>query len=449
MTRRHGYGLFAAMITLVVAVSAAVHVGATLDDGTPRQAKSVSRARGGSGNAVAPASAGAWVGAWSASPVSGERGTEEQGLAGRSVRNVVHTAAGGTSARVTLSNLYGTRPLTIAHASIAVAAAENSADADPGTMRRLTFGGSPSVTIAAGNQIISDAVRVVVPRDSDVLVTTYSAIPSGPVTYHPRARQISYAAQGDRTEDPYATAYTERIEAWRYVTAVDVFSDQANGTVVVLGDSLTAGSTSSVGTNSRWPDVLADRLHAAAESGADVPHYSVVNQGIGGNRVLQPGGLGTPSPNASALTRFGRDALDRTNVKAVVIDLGVNDILRSRDPKNLRAASIVGGLRELVADAHRRGLRVVGATLMPFGGFHGYSATTEALRQSVNAAIRAGRVYDAYADFDEALRDPHDRRRFRADYDSGDHLHPSDKGYARMAAVFDLEDLKGAAPAQL
>ncbi|GAA3877625.1 SGNH/GDSL hydrolase family protein [Streptomyces lacrimifluminis] len=448
MTRRHGYGLLAAMVTLVVAMSAAIYVGATLDDGS-RHTRAVGQARGDSGNDIAPASTGAWVGTWSASPVEGEPGTEVQGLAGRSLRNVVHTAAGGTSARVTLSNLYGKQPLTIAHASIAVAATENSAAADARTMRRLTFGGSPSVTIAPGRQIVSDAVRVAVPRDSDVLVTTYSAVPSGPVTYHPRARQISYAALGDRTEDPHATAYTEQTEAWRYVTALDVLSTEANGTVVTLGDSLTAGSTSTVGANSRWPDVLADRLHAAAESGADVPRYSVVNQGIGGNRVLRAGGKGTPAPNASALTRFGRDALGRTNVKVVVIDLGVNDILRARDPRTLRASSIVAGLRELVAEAHGRGLRVVGATLMPFGGFHGYSATTEALRQAVNTEIRSGRVFDAYADFDKALRDPYDPRRFRADYDSGDHLHPSDKGYARMGEVFDLEDLKGAAPAQL
>ena len=448
MTRRHGYGLLAAMVTLVVAVSAAIYVGATLDDGS-RHTKAVSRARGDSGNAVAPASTGAWVGTWAASPVDGEPGTQAKGLAGRSLRNVVHTAAGGTSARVTLSNLYGKQPLTIAHASIAVAAAENSAAADASTMRRLTFGGSPSVTIPAGRQIVSDAVRVTVPRDTDILVTTYSAVPSGPVTYHPRARQISYAAVGDRTEDPTATAYTEQTEAWRYVTAVDVLSNQADGTVVVLGDSLAAGSTSSVGTNSRWPDVLADRLHSAAESGTDVPRYSVVNQGIGGNRVLRHGGIGTPAPNASGLTRFGRDVLDRTNVKVVVIDLGVNDILRAPDPKALSASSIVAGLRELVAEAHGRGLKVVGATLMPFGGFHGYSAATEALRQSVNAQIRAGRVYDAYADFDKAVRDPYDPRRFRAEYDSGDHLHPSDRGYARMGQVFDLENLKGAAPAKL
>ncbi|WP_371660250.1 SGNH/GDSL hydrolase family protein [Streptomyces sp. NBC_00280] len=448
MTRRHGYGLLAAMVTLVVAMSAAIYVGATLDDGS-RHTRAGSQGRGDTGNDVAPASTGAWVGTWAASPVEGEPGTEAKGLAGRSLRNVVHTAAGGTSARVTLSNLYGKQPLTIAHASIAVAATENSAAADAGTMRRLTFGGSPSVTVPAGRQIVSDAVRINVPRDSDILVTTYSAVPSGPVTYHPRARQISYAALGDRTEDPHATAYTERTEAWRYVTALDVLSTEANGTVVALGDSLTAGSTSTVGANSRWPDVLADRLHAAAESGADVPRYSVVNQGIGGNRVLRPGGTGTPAPNASALTRFGRDALGRTNVKAVVIDLGVNDILRARDPRTLQASSIVAGLRELVAEAHSRGLKVVGATLMPFGGFHGYSATTEALRQAVNAEIRSGRVFDAYTDFDKALRDPYDPRRFRADYDSGDHLHPSDKGYARMGEVFDLADLKGAAPAQL
>lgn len=291
-------------------------------------------------------------------------------MAGRSLRNVVHTDVGGTEARITLSNLYGQQPLNITHASIAVAAAENDASAVADTMRRLTFSGSTAVVVPAGQQIMSDAVRVRVPRDSDVLVTTYSPTPSGPVTYHAHARQISYAAQGDRTEDVTATAYTEQTPHWRYLTALDVLSDESVGTVVALGDSITDGITSTQGANRRWTDVLADRLRAAAGTG-DVPRYSVVNQGISGNQVLAEG-LGRPADNPSGLNRLQRDVLGRTNVKAVVIDLGVNDILRNQG--EVDPVTVTDGLREMVRRAHARGLRVVGATLMPFGGTAGTRA---------------------------------------------------------------------------
>jgi lysophospholipase L1-like esterase len=361
------------------------------------------------------------------------------------VRNVVHPAAGGTSARITLSNLYGQQPLVITHATIAVAATVNNAAAAADTMRRLTFGGATAVVVPSGGQVMSDAVRVRIPRGVDVLVTTYSPTPSGPVTYHPRAQQISYVADGDRTEDVSAAPYTEQSPYWRYLTALDVLSDEATGTVVVLGDSLTDGITSTVGANRRWTDVLSERLRASAGSG-DTPRYSVVNQGISGNQILAAG-FGRPADNPSGLSRFGRDVLDRTNVKAVVIDLGVNDILRN--PNQVDPRTVTDGLRTLVRQAHARGLRVVGATLMPFQGHRGYTDAREAVRQAVNAEIRAGKVYDAVVDFDVALRDPYNPRRLRPDYDSGDHLHPSDKGFQRMADVFDLEDLKGSAPAEL
>jgi lysophospholipase L1-like esterase len=452
MTKRHAGGagvspvrhgaLLASIIAVVLVLSAAIYVGVSADEGSDQNNLAAGRAPH---NSAAPASTGTWVGAWSASPVGAEPGTETNGMTGRSVRNVVHAAAGGTSARVTLSNLYGQQPLSITHATIAVAATVNDAAAAADTMRRLTFGGSTSVIIPAGQQALSDAVRVRIPHGSDVLVTTYSPIQSGPVTYHPHARQISYVAEGDRTEDVTGTAYTEQSEYWRYLTALDVLSDEAAGTVVVLGDSLTDGITSTVGANHRWTDVLSDRLRAAAGSG-DTPRYSVVNQGISGNQILAAG-LGRPADNPSGLARFGRDVLDRTNVKAVVIDLGVNDILRN--PNQVDPATITDGLRRLVGQAHARGLRVVGATLMPFQGHRGYAGAREAVRQAVNAEIRAGKVYDAVVDFDAALRDPYDPRRLRADYDSGDHLHPSDKGYARMAGVFDLGELKGSAPAEL
>ncbi|MEU9731993.1 GDSL-type esterase/lipase family protein [Streptomyces sp. NPDC048002] len=445
MTRRHGYALLSAIVALVLGLSAAIYVGVAADDGS----------RGGTAvregttprNQAAPVSTGTWVGAWSASPAAAEPGTETDGLAGRSIRNVVHTWVGGTSARITLSNLYGQSPLTVTHASVAVAAGDGTAAAVTQTMRRLTFdGGNTTVVVPPGGQTMSDAIRITVPADSDLLVTTYSPTPSGPVTYHPHARQISYLARGDRTEDATGTAYTEEVAYWRYLTALDVLSKDSDGTVVALGDSLTDGISSTEGANLRWTDVLSQRLRRAVESGENLPRYSVVNQGISGNRILT-GGLGRPADNPSGLDRFRRDVLSRPNVKVVVIDLGVNDILRSTelaDPER-----ILDGLRTLVDQAHARGVKVIGATLMPFQGHRGYTAEREAVRQRINAEIRGGTVFDAVADFDEALRDPYNPRKFRAEYDSGDHLHPSDLGYEEMANAFDLKTLKGAAPAEL
>ncbi|CAL9551377.1 SGNH/GDSL hydrolase family protein [Streptomyces sp. Tu 3180] len=437
--------LLAAVVAAIVALSAAIYVGAASDGGT-RKRDTLAGGRAQHNNPAAPASTGTWVGSWATSPVGGEPGTEMTGLAGRSVRNVVHTGTGGTSARVTLSNLYGQSPLTVSHASIAVSAGSGTAAALPGTMRPLTFGGEPTVVIPAGGQVTSDAVRVAVPQDGDVLVTTYSPTESGPVTYHPHARQISYVADGEHTRDTTGTPYTEESTVWRYVTALDVLSKESNGTVVVLGDSLTDGITSTTGANNRWPDVLSDRLRAALEAGRDVPRHSVVNEGISGNQILADG-LGRPPENPGALNRFGRDVLGRPNVRTVVVVLGINDILRQ--PGTADPDRIVAGMNALVEQAHARGLRAVGATLMPFGGHRGYTDAREAVRQRINAEIRAGRVFDAVVDFDKALRDPYDPRRLRSDYDSGDHLHPSDKGYTRMAEVFDLDDLKGGAPAKL
>ncbi|AZQ35033.1 SGNH/GDSL hydrolase family protein [Streptomyces cyaneochromogenes] len=445
MTRRNGYALLAAMIALIVTLSAAIYVGVASDDGSATDRSAPSR-EGSQRGPVAPASTGIWVGAWSASPVGAEPGTEVEGLVGRSVRNVVHTSVGGTSARITLSNLYGQSALTITHASIAVAAGTGTAAALADTMRRLTFGGNTTVVIPPGQQVLSDAVRLAIQADADILVTTYSPTPSGPVTYHPHARQISYVAEGDLTEDATGVAYTGQAESWRYLTALDVLSNESDGTVVVFGDSLTDGITSTENANRRWTDVLSRRLREAVATGADVPRYSVVNQGISGNQILASGS-GRPADNQAGVGRFHRDVLSRTNVKVVVIDLGVNDILRN--PNLADPDRILDGLRTLVRQAHARGLKVIGATLMPFQGHRGYTDARENVRQQINSEIRAGRVFDAVADFDEAVRDPYNPRKFRPDYDSGDHLHPSDKGYEQMANSFDLDDLKGAAPAEL
>ncbi|MGA4898922.1 GDSL-type esterase/lipase family protein [Streptomyces griseoincarnatus] len=437
------------MLAAVLAVSAVIFVGVSA--GGLRGRNAPARDGGGAGNPVAPASAWTWVTAWATAPGGGEPGggapgTETTGLAGRSVRNVVHTTAGGTRARVTLSNLYGRAPLTLTHASIAVSAGPDTAAALAGTMRPLTFAGNPSVVVPAGGQVVSDAVRVPVPRDAHVLISTYSPAPSGPVTYHEHARQISWVAEGEHTRDSTGAAYNGQSTVWRYVTALDVLSDDSEGTVVVLGDSLTDGISSTTGADARWPDVLSGRLRAALASGRDLPRYSVVNAGLSGNRVLADG-PGRPPRNAAAPRRFDRDVLGRANVRVVVVVLGVNDILRAPDTAD--PERITGGLTALTERAHARGIKVVGATLMPYRGHHGWTPYGEDVRQRVNAEIRDCGVFDEVVDFDEAVRDGYDPRRLRAGHDSGDGLHPSDEGYARMAETFDLKTLKGGAPARL
>ncbi|MGP3983365.1 SGNH/GDSL hydrolase family protein [Streptomyces sp. KR80] len=435
MTKRHGYALLAALAAVVVLISTAIFIG--FGDGEKRLNAAPGKPRG----SAAPASAGNWVGTWSTSPAAAEPNTPD-GYAGMSIRNVVHTSIGGSGARIQLSNVYGTRPLTITHASLAVAAAPSSPTAAAGTMRRLTFAGNPVVTIPIGRSILSDPARLNVPPAADLLVTTFSPTPSGPVTYHPHARQTSYLATGDRTEDAAGTAYTEQTPSWRYLTAVDVLTSEARGAVVAIGDSITDGSTSTAGANRRWTDFLAERLRF--EPGA--PRYGVLNQGISGNRVLNDGSEFPPN-NPSALSRAARDVLGSTGAKVVLMELGLNDILRT--PHVTDPRQITDGLRQLVRQAHTRGMRVVGGTLTPFGGHRGFTPQLNAVREQVNAEIRSGRVFDEVADFDAALRDPTHPLRLNPRYDSGDHLHPSDEGYRAMAHTVNLEHLKGSAPAAL
>ena len=375
---------------------------------------------------VSPTSGG-WVTTWGTAPAAGLPGTE-QGHPNTSIRNVVRASVGGSSARIWLSNAFGTRPVLVGHATLALAVRANNPDAVTGSMRGLTFGGAASVTLPVGGRLASDPVPLNVPDQADLLVTVYTPHPSGPVTYHPDSLQFSFLARGgDHAAQESGTSFSEASNHWQYVDGVDVAGGRATRSVVAFGDSITDGAGSNW-NNLRWPDFLARRLLRAGRP------MGVVNTGISGNRLLRQA---EPAYGPSALSRLDRDVLSRSGVRTVVLLEGINDI--HMEPPVTNASEIIGAYRQLVDRAHARGIRVVGGTLIPFKGFWSWTPSAEATRQAVNRQIRAGRVFDAVVDFDAVVRDPADPRRMLPAYDCGDHIHPGDKGYEVMGNAVDLK----------
>jgi lysophospholipase L1-like esterase len=416
-------------------ISAALVLGVLIADALSPRGGTTTEAFGAMDQAepVDPAAEGTWLGAWTAAPTGGVPG-HPGGLADLTVRNVLRPSIGGTALRVEISHRYGDRPLRVTHATVALAD-DGGPAARPGTLRRLTFEGAPEVSVPAGGSVLSDAAGLQVPDGADLLVTVYAPVGAGPVTYHRMARQNSYVARGDRAGEVSGAPFGETITDWRYVTAVHMLSTSAQGAVAVLGDSLTDGITSTPGANRRWPDLLAERLRT--EPGA--PRYAVLNSGISGNRLLSDAEPNRPFNGAAGLSRLNTDILPQPATRAVVVQLGINDIIR--DSRGGDAPALVRGLTLLTRDARNAGVRVTGTTLAPFEGHQGWTPERETVRQRVNAEIRAGGIFDAVLDIDGALRDPDRPSRLLPAYDSGDGLHPSDAGFAAMAAAVDLSEL--------
>lgn len=368
-----------------------------------------------------------WVGTWAASPTAAVAGTDN-GYPNFSIRNIVHTSAGGREVRVRLSNAFGRTPVLFGQVTVAVAAGPDTPQAVPGTMRTLTFGGDREVTVPPGADIVSDGVPLNVPRDGDLLVTTFTPTPSGPVTYHPLALQTSYLTrEGNKAADESAQSFPERTTVWHYVSGVDVRSPGLHGSIVALGDSITDGGNSTPGANLRWPDQLADKISR---------HVGVLNAGISGNRLLLDGG----NFGVNALARLDRDVLNQSGARTAIVFEGINDIQQT--PHQTDPNKIISALKQIATRAHDRGLRVLGATITPFKGWRSYTPELEEVRQAVNRFIRSNRVFDGFIDFDAVIRDPADPQRIKPEYDAGDHLHPGDKGFTAMANAVPLHLLR-------
>lgn len=372
-----------------------------------------------------------WVGTWATSPFEGDPWHAVPTLVDSTLREIVHTSLGGNAVRVRLTNEFGKEPLRVDAATIGVSAGVSSVDT--ATLHDLAFGGSPSIVIPPGAEVLSDPVPMTIPALTNLAISIYLPLQQvSDVTVHSSAQQDNFIQTGNHVRDASLAAPVV-VGSWYFVKGVDVEATKADdGAVVTFGDSITDGALSTQNTNHRWPDYLAVRL----QNNPATAHLAVLNEGIGGNCVL----IHCTAQNA--LARFDRDVLSQAGVKYVVILESINDIGRLHGPNlpdyKLTAEDLEQGLAQLAARAHEHGIKVFGATLTGYKGAGYFTEKGEQIREAVNHWVLTSGVFDGTIDFDKATGDPANPLMFAPQYDSGDHLHPKDAGYAAMADAVDL-----------
>ena len=379
-----------------------------------------------------------WVGSWAASQqlVEPHNALGEDELRDSTLRQVVHLSLGGTELRLHLSNRFGTAPLRFVSVHIARSVIAASSKIDTATDKALTFSGRADVTIPAGADYVSDPIEFRATPFADIAISLHLETPPAEETGHPGSRATSYVSRGDHVSEA-ELADAKKVEHWYFISGIDVAAPPAAVAVVTLGDSITDGHGATTDANNRWPDVLADRL----QGNAATREVAVLNQGIGGNRILLDG-LG---PNA--LARFDHDVLAQPAARYVIVLEGINDIGTLSREHEVPAAEhdalvrhITAAYEQMIVRAHTHGLKVFGATILPFlgSGYYHPGTAAEADREAINAWIRAPGHFDSVIDLDKVTRDPEQPERLKTAFDSGDHLHPSPEGYAAMANAIPL-----------
>lgn len=379
-----------------------------------------------------------WIGSWAASQQVPEpqNSLPIDDMRDATMRQIFHLSIGGRTLRVRLSNAFGTKALHFTSVHIARPISLSSAQIDPATDKALTFSGRGDVVVPAGTEYFSDPIDYSVAPLSSIDVTFHLDEPPAVETGHPGSRATSYYIHGDlvgATDLPNA----KHVDHWYQISGIDVTSGPDAVAVIALGDSITDGHAATTNGNDRWTDVLAARLQASRTT-RDI---AVLNEGTGGNHLLTDG-LG---PNA--LARFDRDVLSQTGARYVIVLEGVNDLgdltrlgEASSEAHTSMVQRIISAYEQIIVHAHARGIKAIGATILPYAGSTYYhpGAANEADRQAVNAWIRAPGHFDAVVDFDKLMRDPQQPNRLLPSYDSGDHLHPSPAGYHAMGEAVPL-----------
>jgi lysophospholipase L1-like esterase len=390
--------------------------------------------------ALAPALLAAedhWVATWTtaqalvrpaANPNAPANANAPRSYSNQTIRMIARTSIPGKRLRVQLENAFGSAPVTVGAAHIALRGKESAIV--EGSDRTLSFGGQPQTTIRPGVVMFSDPVDLNVPALADVAVSLYFPGETGPPTTHATALHTTYISkEGDMTGAP-SIADATTTQAYYWLAGIDVMAPEKAAAIVAFGDSITDGARSSNESNHSWPALLAARLAAKKETAT----IGVANMGIGGNRVLRDGA------GASALARLDRDVISQSGVKWLMLLEGINDIGRevASPAEATTAEELIAAYKQIIERAHTHGIKVIGCTLTPYGGAGYQRETGEAVRSAVNDFIRNGKAFDAVVDFEAATRDAQSPKKLRAEFDPGDHLHPNDAGYQAMADAVDL-----------
>ena len=363
-----------------------------------------------------------WVATWAtAQQIAEPHNNPPIPLSGETLREIVQVSIGGDKVRLRFSNRFSQEDLELVHVEIAEAQSEGSSpDIFPETSKTLKFKGKESVTIKAGEDVYCDPLKFNLKERMNVAITiTYGKAPADIITSHPGSRTTSYFLGKDAKTDH-----------WYTIESMDVKAGKNAGAIAVLGDSITDGRGTTTNGQNRWTDNLSRRLLQQERTS----NLSVLNLGLGGNCVFIPGGNGP-----AAVTRYEHDLLEMQGVKYIILFEGVNDLGNCQDGM-ATAEELIAIFTEITQKAHAKGIKVIGATVMPFKHNRYYNPGRERGRQHLNNWIRTGGVVDGLIDFDAVMSGKEEPDALDPEYlFEYDWLHPNAQGYQVMGDCIDLD----------
>jgi len=383
-----------------------------------------------------------WITTWSASPQKVWNKDfvfptliPEQ-ISNQTIRQVSQISLGGEAIRLVFTNQYGEQPLYIDKTTIGLA---NAVSLKSKSAYPVYFSGQLKAKILPGKQLVSDPIKLAVPDHTQLVVNSFIQKPTTFKTFHWDAKQTSWLISGNQTTTLNTPTDAKTTTARLLLSAIEVKPKQKAHVVVVIGDSITDGATATLDANSRWTDFLAKRLSAH--------HVAVINSGISGNRLL------TEGMGDSVIKRLNSEVFQYSGIKTLIVLIGINDISwpgTAFAPKQQTPSfeALTQGYQRVVNEAHQHGIQVIGATLLPFAGAlpntpldNYYQPNKDQLRERINQWMRTSHTFDGVLDLDQGLKDPKHPNRLNPVYDSGDHLHPNDRGNQHMAELVNLNQI--------